>query len=105
VSESPIFTVVCEVIEEMSTLSRLEARGTVRLAMKEAGLEPRDVTSRDMLALLGTVMQQALTSRGVVDVEKILERSRAAVKAARSAHEPVSAESIFDGIAGRHARK
>ena len=36
-TDSAAFGLVCEEIERITQLSRLEARGTVRLAMKEAG--------------------------------------------------------------------
>ena len=102
--ESPIFTATCEAIEEMSDLSRLEARGTVRLAMKAAGLEVHDVTSREMLALLNTLMPRELEARAVADVEKVIEHARGAVKAVGAQSEPGSAEQLFETIAGRLRR-
>ena len=40
---SSAFEWLCTALEESTTLERLEARGTVRIALKEAGLEPRTV--------------------------------------------------------------
>lgn len=38
-SDSPIFELVCEHVEAEAKLTRLEARGTVRLLLKEVGLD------------------------------------------------------------------
>ena len=43
VADARTFDWVCAQLEERSSLDRLEARGTVRLALKQAGLEPRHV--------------------------------------------------------------
>ncbi|HBZ70435.1 MAG TPA: hypothetical protein DEP35_12195 [Deltaproteobacteria bacterium] len=99
--ESPVFTAICEVIEETSSLNRIAARGTVRLVMKEVGLEVHDVTSREMLALLDERMPRALRACGVENVDRVIERARGAVKEAGTEREPDSAERFFDAIAGR----
>ena len=42
---------LCEQLESSSTLDRLEARGTVRLALKQAGLEAGQVTASQLVVL------------------------------------------------------
>ena len=46
---SPVFEFVAGEIERRSALATLEARGTVRLALKRAGLESSSVTSAQSL--------------------------------------------------------
>jgi hypothetical protein len=41
----------------------MEARGTIRLALKEMGIDPRCVSKREMLAVLRTKLNRALESR------------------------------------------
>ena len=43
-ADSPAFDCVCEKLEEAPPRDRLQARGTVRLALKQAGLDARSVT-------------------------------------------------------------
>jgi hypothetical protein len=64
-ADSPSFELACESLERMTTLERLEARGTVRLALKAAGLEPRSVTPAQMGVVVDKVLPGELTARGV----------------------------------------
>lgn len=42
---SPAFEWLCSELEQRTRFARIEARGTVRLVLKDAGLEPRSVTA------------------------------------------------------------
>ncbi|MFK7894720.1 MAG: hypothetical protein AB8G23_02730 [Myxococcota bacterium] len=64
---SPIFTQACSQLEETTDLSTIEARGTVRLALKSAGLEAASVTLEQMTVVLTRVMPEELAARGVDD--------------------------------------
>ncbi len=68
---SSAFEWLCTALEESTTLERLEARGTVRIALKEAGLEPRTVTPGELRVVVQKIMPRELRNRGVA------ERSRA----------------------------
>lgn len=59
------FDWICDEIERTSPLSRLEARGTVRLALKKAGLEATTVTPQQMSIVLEKVLPAEFESRGV----------------------------------------
>jgi hypothetical protein len=59
------FEFVCEALERESSLDRLEARGTVRIALKEAGLEARSVTPDQMRVVLERILPAELTTRGI----------------------------------------
>ena len=64
-ADSPAFATLCEALEQKSALNRLAARGTVRLAVKQAGLEARAVSVRQLHVLIDKVLPSELQSRGV----------------------------------------
>ena len=55
-ADSPAFCWVCEEIERATRLNRLEARGTVRLTLKEAGFDPGSVNRVQMRTILERMM-------------------------------------------------
>jgi len=65
VSESTAFGFTCEELERATSLDRLEARGTVRIALKEAGLDAASVSAHQMGVVLGELMPRELASRGI----------------------------------------
>lgn len=71
---SSAFEWVCTALEESTTLERLEARGTVRIALKEAGLEPRTVTASEMRVVAQKVLPRELRQRGVQNETALCDR-------------------------------
>ena len=69
--ESRPFTVVCEELERGTALDRLQARGTVRLALKQAGLDPSAVSGREMSVVLEKILPAQLRLRGIASPESI----------------------------------
>jgi hypothetical protein len=101
VSEARAFTQVCEGLEARTDLDRLQARGTVRLALKEAGLDAAAVTVREMGVVLDKILPRELASRGVASPENVcreLRDSLATLPGEQSADTP---ESVFRRIGGR----
>ena len=70
-ADSPAFDYACERLEAASSLSRIEARGTIRLSLKEAGLETGSVTTDQMAVVIDRVLPGELESRGVEDVPTV----------------------------------
>lgn len=68
-TESPAFEWTAAAMEPLFGMSRLETRGTLRLALKEAGLEPRTVNARQLAVVLERVMPRLLRTRRVADPE------------------------------------
>ena len=66
-SESAAFTYACDRLEEATALDRLEARGTVRIALKGAGLEVRSVTPEQMKVAVQRLLPAELEARGIDD--------------------------------------
>jgi hypothetical protein len=91
-----IFEQTADGVEERTDLEKLEARGTVRLALKQAGLDAASVTARQMLVVLDQVLPGELEARGVERAQSVCEAIQTALKAAHpsdSASESDDAES------------
>lgn len=72
-AESAAFNLVCSSLERLTSLSNLEARGTVRLALKEAGFDAREVSARQMYLVLKRVLPGELRSRGVQNTDTVCD--------------------------------
>ena len=70
---APVFDLVAGELERGTDLARLETRGTVRLALKEAGLDARSVTPAQMAVTLEKVLPGQLRSRGVAHAEGLCQ--------------------------------
>jgi hypothetical protein len=66
-ADSAVFTRACELLEKHTSFSALEARGTVRLALKGAGLDARNVGRSEMMVAVRSVLEPELRQRGVAD--------------------------------------
>jgi hypothetical protein len=78
-SES-LFEFVAETLLEKTDLENLEARGTIRLALKSSGLTAREVTPEQMVVIITQVMPRELRVRGVESPEGVCEALTQAVK-------------------------
>ena len=71
---SSAFEWLCTALEESTTLERLEARGTVRIALKEAGLEPRTATPSELRVVAQKILPRELRNRGVPNEAALCDR-------------------------------
>ena len=62
-----LFDFAAEQLEHHTPLDRFEARGTLRIALKEAGLDSKRVTPGQLCVVLAKVMPRELETRGVGD--------------------------------------
>jgi hypothetical protein len=60
-----LFDFVAEQLERLTTLDRLESRGTLRIALKRAGLATRTVDRKQFCVILDGIVPSELESRGV----------------------------------------
>jgi hypothetical protein len=74
VQDSPAFDFVCVTLERLTQLSRLQARGTVRLVLRQAGLEPHAVTPEQLSVVVERLLPPALSSRHVTDADYVARR-------------------------------
>jgi hypothetical protein len=70
-ADSPVFEWTSAALERATTFNSLQARGTVRLALKKAGLDATTVNVVGMAAVLGKLMPKELASRKIENGEAI----------------------------------
>jgi hypothetical protein len=66
---SPAFESACAELERTTSLGRLEARGTIRLVLKRAGLEARSVGAREIAVAIEKLLPGELRALGVDDLD------------------------------------
>lgn len=101
-SAEPLFDRVSEALEKSTQLDRLSARGTLRLALKSAGLESASLTPKQLSVVIARVLPDELRARGVADPEKVcrgLERALGDAPAS-SAPAQASPEDMFRRLRG-----
>jgi len=89
------FEFVCDELERRTTLSRLEARGTVRLALKKAGLDASTVRVREMLVVLKQLLPAALASRAIASGDAVCREIADGVARVGDDAAPETAEAVF----------
>ncbi|MEO1482803.1 MAG: hypothetical protein AAFU77_11915 [Myxococcota bacterium] len=106
---SPVFERVCDALEKDNrhTLTRLQCRGLVRLALQKAGLTPRSVSLDEMRVVLERVLPDALRRAGIEqpDAGSLSHEIHASLKtySPSPADTPEAPESVFERLAA--ARK
>ena len=66
-----LFDLAADSLEQHSPFDRLEARGTLRIALKTAGLEPKNLTGTPLQVVFEQVRPRELDSRGVSDIRDV----------------------------------
>jgi len=69
-----LFEFVAERIEEQTGMGRLEARGTLRIALKASGFAARGVTATQMCVVLERVIPASSTAEGWSDPKRTATR-------------------------------
>ncbi|MEO1483842.1 MAG: hypothetical protein AAFU77_17165 [Myxococcota bacterium] len=70
-SNSDVFQRVCDALVHTTALTVPQIRGTVRLALRAAGLEASLISADEMRAVVRTILPQKLRAQGVSDVELV----------------------------------
>jgi hypothetical protein len=81
VAGSNIFEWLSGELESRTQLSRLEARGTIRLVLKDAGLDASSVRPLQMQVVLQRLLPGALKKRGVSNPEVLCNALAAELRA------------------------
>jgi hypothetical protein len=92
-----------ERLEHHTSLDRLEARGTLRLAFKLAGLEPKSVTSDQLRVLFERVLPDEFGTRGVGDAASVCSAVMddvAGSPVTRDEPESASVDDVFRRLGG-----
>lgn len=102
VSDASVFSFVCEQVERATSLSQLEARGTVRLALKAAGIDAKNISVEQMKVILDKVMPRELDARGCENGERLCKEivERMAGRSFAAAGAGDSPEAVFARLGG-----
>jgi hypothetical protein len=100
-AETEAFTIVCDHLERATGLERPAARGTVRLALKEAGLSPESVTAQQMAVVTEKVLPKELSALRIADVEGHCQAIRGRLRRAGAGGDggQASPEAVFERLA------
>lgn len=102
-ADSALFDRAAEILEAASNLDQLSARGTLRLTLRKAGVEPHSVTEEQLVAAIRTLLPGELAARGVDAPDRVCERMAGKLAAAAPSPQPVphdSVEAIFRRLGG-----
>ena len=100
---TPAFEWVSQELERITSLERLEARGTLRMVLKKVGLDASSVTAEQMKVILRELLSEDLQSRGVEDGDDACDHLlRGMIASNLSDNEPSakSPEEIFERMGG-----
>jgi hypothetical protein len=100
VTQSLVFEWVSQKIAAAAGWTNLVARGTVRLALKEMGLDPRTVGKKEMATALRNSLGRLLEMHQVADAKGLCERLEHELWNAQMSSSSVeSPEDIFKRLA------
>jgi len=100
-AHSPCFELACQTLESESSLERLEAPGTLRIALKGAGLDTGKVTPDQLSVVVEKRLPAELQARGIDNADAVcatLRQSLARMESAPSAGN--SPEDVFARLGG-----
>ncbi len=97
---SAAFELACEALEVESSLNRLEARGTIRLALKKAGLEVHAIDREQMRVVAEKILPGELVARGIDPQEIVPVLLRRLQYVREDASKTLSPEAIFRKLGG-----
>lgn len=99
-ADAEAFDYVCAALEESTSLDRLAARGTVRIALKIAGLEARTVTRDQMTVVMDKLLPEELTSRGIEDAPAVCAKIKTGLGSLASSSDAETPDAVFKRLGG-----
>jgi hypothetical protein len=100
-ADSAAFAFACGELERLTKLTREEARGTVRLALRDAGFSASAVGAREMKVVFERLMPRELASRRVVDGEQLCAEIGKRVGELREEARAATPDVVFSRLGGR----
>ena len=99
-ANSEAFDKACTLLENLTELSRLEARGTIRIALKQSGLEPSSVVASELSVVVREILPQEIHSRGILDAPQICAEIISGLARLGDAPRGETPESVFSRLGG-----
>jgi hypothetical protein len=91
-----LFDIAAESLERATDMDRLAARGTLRIAMKEAGLDPHKLAVPQIRAVFEKLMPKELDARGVSDAAAVCQTVMGEIARSAAANDIASSASPDD---------
>ena len=70
-AHTTLFDAVAQALQKLTPFDNLQARGTLRLSLKDAGLEAKTIRPAQMRVVLERLLPSELRSRGVGDADTV----------------------------------
>ena len=101
-ADSAAFDWVCNALQRATRLSELETRGTVRIALKQAGLDARQATPGEMAVLLEKLLPGELARRAVEGAASLCQELAARLRSQglEEGGDHARIESVFRRLGG-----
>ena len=98
--DSTAFEYACNELEARTALDRLASRGTIRIALKQAGLEARSVTPEQLAVVIQKILPAELSSRGVDTVEEVCQRILTGLRGVAAGPLSETPDAVFKRLGG-----
>ena len=99
-ADSIAFEAASACLEKSSSLTNIEARGTIRLALKAAGFDAKSVSPQMLSVVLRRVLPGELRSRRISDPDHICSKIALALEGVSADPAADSAEAVFKRLGG-----
>lgn len=97
---SAAFEFVSDQLEQLTPFNRLEARGTIRIALHGAGLDPDSVTPAQMGVVIARTLPHELTTRGIANAVGLCRTIASGLAGIESGPARASADDVFRRLGG-----
>jgi hypothetical protein len=99
VSHSPIFEWLSEELARRSSLTLLQSRGTIRIALDNAGVEARTLRMGPALVVVERILPRELTVRGIANAATMCTELALALRSATfTTTGPEPADTAFERL-------
>ena len=94
-TDSPVFDWVCAALARATSFSDIEARGTIRIALKKGGLTAGEVTTAQLQVVVKRVLPEELRRRGCEDGQAICDQLAVELRDQRFESSGQTPEDVF----------
>jgi len=100
-ADSPVFAFAAQQLEQLTKMTTAEARGTLRLALRDAGFSASAVRAHELRVVLEKLMPHELASRRIADGDAVCREIAQHLDEARDTAAVDSADAVFARLGGR----
>ncbi|CAG0958180.1 hypothetical protein MYXO_00604 [Myxococcaceae bacterium] len=97
-ADAAAFECVTEALARATGFDHLAANGTVRIALKKSGLDPKTVTASQMGIVVKQILPKELKARGVAEADAACAIVGAALGRLRDSAGPDGADAVFQRL-------